>query len=197
MKRMATAVALLLLIAAPTAMAQGPNFGWTVSNSTTNALSNSGAIAPGPSMFAGNLYLWLYCSDNTTGMAAMECDVQELAGMGGAPTGFTPLNGFLNAGNATALLLAVGGCQPGPILAGSFSVGPDSFVPDVEICLIPSALNNRSITVQCGGQGIQNATIGFKKTAAPSCNFLDTVQCLMTGTPVEGASWGQIKGLYR
>ncbi|HMB70197.1 MAG TPA: hypothetical protein VKU85_12830 [bacterium] len=197
MKRMATAVALLMMVAAPAAMAQGPNFGWTISNSTTDPLSNSGAIAPGPSMFAGNLYLWLYCSTNTTGMAAMEADVQELAGQGGAPTGFSPLNGFLNAGNATALLLAVGGCRMGPSLAGSFSVGPDSFVPEVELCLIPSALNNRSITVQCGGQGIDNATIGFTKTMAPACNFLNTTTCVASGTAVEGASWGQIKGLYK
>jgi hypothetical protein len=180
-----------MLFVVPAAMAQG-TFGWTVSNSTSDPHSNTGPIGAGPSMFAGNLYLWLYCQNTVAaGMAAMEADVVELAG-GGLPTGFSPMNGFLNAGTATALLLAVGGCPSGPVLAGSFSVGPDAFLPDIEICLVPSALNNRSITVACGGTGYQNDAVGFKKTGPASC-----VQPLCQPVSVESSTWGQIKGLYR
>ena len=68
------------------------------------AASNTGPIGAGPSMFAGNLYLWLFCDGTGLGMAAMEADVVETRG-GGAPTGFGVLNGFLNAGTATALLI--------------------------------------------------------------------------------------------
>jgi hypothetical protein len=191
---MATVAALLILTAAPTAVAQ-PFFGWTISNSTTNALSNSGAIAPGPSMFAGNLYLWYYCNVGKA-VAAAEFDIVENAG-GGLPTGLNTMNGFLNAGSATAPLLAVGGCPTGPILAGVFSVGPDAFVPDIELCIVNSALNNRSITVTCAPQeGVPNGSIGFHKTGAPSCALLNTTTCEPL-VSVEANSWGQIKGLYR
>jgi hypothetical protein len=124
-------------------------------------------------------------------MAAMEADVVELAGAG-APTGFGPMNGFLNAGTATALLLAVGGCPSGPVLAGAFSVGPDAFLPDIEICLVPSAANARNITVACGGVGYQNDVQGFKKLGPASCS-----QALCQPVSVESSTWGQIKGLYR
>jgi hypothetical protein len=189
MKRFLTAFVVAILAVAPAAMAQ--NFTWTVSNSTTSAVSNSGAIAPGPSMFAGNLYLWLYCDNTGAGMAAAEMDVVELRG-GGAPTGFTPLNGFLNAGGPTDLLLAVGGCPSGPILAGSFSVGPDAFLPDIEICLVPSALNNRNITVACGGTGYPNTVIGFAKTGGASCN-----DGLICADIVIDHTWGRVKSLFR
>jgi hypothetical protein len=191
MKRFLTILAVAMLAVAPAAMAQPTSFGWTVSNSTVTALSNVGPIAPGPSMFAGNLYLWLYCG-TPAGMAAAEFDVVELRG-GGAPTGFTPMNGFLNAGTATAMLLAVGGCPTGPVLAGSFSVGPDAFLPDIEICLVPSVANNRNITVECGtGLGVGNLVQGFAKTSPASCSVAD-----LCPTSVEENTWGSIKGLYR
>jgi hypothetical protein len=192
MKRIATVVALLTLIAAPAAMAQ-TSFGWTISNSTVDPLSNSGPIAPGAGMFSGNLYLWYFC--NVAGnIAAAEFDIAESAG-GGAPTGFNGMNGFLNAGNATALLLAVGGCPSGPVLAGAFTVGPDQFIADIELCMVNSAANNRNITVTCPPQqGIPNFTIGFRKSTAPSCISLTPATCT---TGVDANSWGQIKGLYR
>jgi len=190
MKRFLTVVLVASLIAVPAVMAQ--TFGWTVSNSTTDPFSNSGPIAPGPSMFAGNLYLWLVCDwTGLNGMAAAEMDVVELRG-GGAPTGFTPMNGFLNAGTATALLVAVGGCPIGPVLAGSFSVGPDAFLPDIEICLVNSALNNRNITVACGGTGFNNESNGFAKTSQASC-----YAGACSGVSVEDSSWGQVKALFR
>jgi hypothetical protein len=189
MRRLATLLLLVGLLPAPAAQAQA--FSWTVSNSITNPLSPSGPIGAGPNMFAGNLYLWLYCAyDN--GMAAAEMDVVELRG-GGAPTGFAPLNGFLNAGMATALLLAVGGCPHGPVVAGVFSVGSDAFVPDIEICLVPSAANNRSITVACSGIGYVNNVLGFAKIGSSSC--FDVLLCF--DLPVQDTSWGKLKSLYR
>jgi hypothetical protein len=142
-------------------------------------------------MFAGNLYLWLDCNvSGTLGMAAAEMDVVELRGAG-APISFGPLNGFLNAGSATALLLAVGGCPSGPILAGAFTVGPDQFVPDIEICLVPSAANNRNITVACGGIGFNNDVVGFAKTGGVSCYQ----PCLVD--VVVDESGGRVKSLFR
>jgi len=189
MKRIALVLIIALFVAVPVAGAQ--TYLWTVSNSTTDPFSNSGPIAPGPSMFAGNLYLWLACALGAPGMAAAEMDVVELRG-GGAPTGFSPLNGYLNAGSATALLLAVGGCPSGFLVAGVFTVGPDAFLPDIELCLVNSALNDRNITVACGGVGYQNNSIGFVKTGG-GCS--DTGETCFTS--LEPESWGRIKGLYR
>ena len=173
---------------APGATAQ--NFYWTVSSSSTNALSNSGSVGAGPSVFAGNLYLWLYCDGSGLGMAAAEMDVVELRGSG-APMGFEPLNGVLNAGTATELLLSVGGCPSGGLLAGVFAVGGDAFLPDIEICLVPSAANNRNITVACGGLGYNNVTIGFAKTGGAGCVGSGCFDA------VTDNSWGKVKALFR
>lgn len=190
MKRFLTILMTAVLLAVPAAQAQ--SFHWTISNSTTDPFSNSGPIAPGPSMFAGNLYLWLSCQIvHGFGMAWAEMDVAELRG-GGAPTGFTPMNGFLNAGTPTALLLTVGSCPQGPVLAGVFAVGPDGSVPDIELCLVPSARNNWSITVDCDGVGYFNGSQGFAKTGGGTC-LDETCRPL----PVEGRSWGRVKSLFR
>jgi hypothetical protein len=66
----------------------------------------------------GQLYLWYYCTSHPWGLAAAEFDV----GGSIAVHSFTPMNGFTNAGDATHLLLAVGGCPGGPLLAGTFQV---------------------------------------------------------------------------
>jgi len=190
MKRFVLVMTVALLAVVPVAQAQN-FFGWTVSNSSTDPFVNSGSIGPGPSMFAGNLYLWLDCDGTGNGMAAAEMDVVELRGAG-APTGFSPLSGFLNAGSATALLLAVGGCPQGPVLAGAFSVGPDAFLPDIEICLVPSAANNRNITVACGGTGYDNFVHGFAKTGGVTC--AEFFEC---GLTVTDGSWGKVKSLFR
>lgn len=198
MKRFMTVLALAVLVAAPAAFAQ-EQFGWTISNSTADPLSNTGAIAPDPANpFGGLLFLWLMCDNfpdgsGGGGMSAAEFDIVELTGTSGAtPSAFGTQNGFLNAGGVTDLLLAVGACPMGAVLAGQFSLGPDNFVPDVELCIVNSAANNRNLTVDClTGLGVTNATIGFRKTAAPSC--IDQ----LCPVPVHSRSWGEIKGLYR
>lgn len=189
MRRFLTIVVLASVVTVPVAAAQ--RLGWTISNSTTDERSNSGPIAPGPTQFAGNLYLWLACAF-PGGMATAEFDVVELTGVG-PPVGFTPMNGFLNAGTPSALLLAVGGCPTGPVLVGSFSVPADNLVPDIELCIVPSAANNRNETVTCVPETVPNESIGFKKAGVPGCaNFQ---LCAVFST--ERSSWSRVKGLYR
>jgi hypothetical protein len=72
-------------------------------------------------------------------------------------------------------------------------VGSDAFVPDIEICLVNSAANNRNITVTCGGVGYNNNSVGFAKTGNVSC--ISVVGCHSLG--VETGSWGHVKSLYR
>ncbi len=100
-------------------------FGWTISASSTDPHKNTavgydGVSAPDGESFPNGiteLYLWYYCGEGiamTYGLAAAEFDLG-----GTIPVlGFTPLNGFLNAGGATQLQLSVGGCPLGPVVAG-------------------------------------------------------------------------------
>jgi len=157
--------ALLLCVLSTRAAAQN-TFGFTISNSTTDPLSTSGAIAPGPNQFTGNLYLWFYCSEEQTGLSAAEFDVVELQG-GGPPIAFNPAPGFLNAGTASQILLAAGGCPTGPALAGAFVVGADALVPDIELCLVPSASRGRNTSLSCSQELFNNGWQGFRKAAAP------------------------------
>ena len=93
----------------------GPNgFEWSISGSPTDPLENQ-ATAP---VGQGQLYLWFYCTSHVWGLATAEFD------LGGtiAVHSFTPQNGFVNAGDATHLLLSVGGCPWGPVVAGIIHV---------------------------------------------------------------------------
>jgi hypothetical protein len=152
--------------------AQGNPVNWTISNSATDPLSNSGPIAPGPNMWTGNLYLWSFCMEDAAGLQTAEFDVVETQG-GGLPVAFNPMNGVLNAGTTTSLLLAVGACPRGPVLAGSFVVGADSLLPDIELCLAPSTSTGQNISRTCDFTTYTNGWVGFRKAAAP-CGGIDT-----------------------
>jgi hypothetical protein len=89
-------------------------FGWTISASPTNPLQNQ---IPEP-VGTGQLYLWFYCTNDRHGLEATEFDVGGTI----AVHSFTPMNGFINAGDETHLLLLASGCPYGPILAGTFQV---------------------------------------------------------------------------
>ena len=91
-----------------------PFFGWSISRSATDPFENTASSGIG----SGQLYLWYYCTSHPFGLATAEFDVGGTI----AVHSFTPMNGFLNAGDATHLLLAVGGCPWGPVVAGTFQV---------------------------------------------------------------------------
>ncbi|MCA9751267.1 MAG: hypothetical protein KC591_03685 [Gemmatimonadetes bacterium] len=91
-------------------------YGWSISASSTSPYANSGPLLPGLS----SLYLWLDCT-TVDGWAAaefrLESDNSNLLILS-----FVPLNGVLNAGTGTDILMAVGGCPESPFLAGSLLV---------------------------------------------------------------------------
>jgi hypothetical protein len=102
-------------------------------------------------------------------------------------------NGWLNAGDATNLLLAVGGCPQGPVLVGTwagFNVGgPIAH----NFCLIPSPGG------VLGGVDCSPApsiwplkSIGLAAGVAQAC---EEVLCPVVS--VESGTWGSIKSLYR
>jgi hypothetical protein len=199
MKRLATIVTalFLMLMLVPSAGATVFQYGWTISNSDVEPFSNSGT----PSGGLATLYLWLECVTKD-GVASAEFDL-AVDGAGSAILAFTPTNGFLNAGGATNLLLASTGCPgdgdpPIPIVAGSI------LVIDVgaEFCIVPSAANNRNVSVDCSQTDPQihdNTTTGYSSLGPPSCDerVPPGVLCTWSPTSVEDSSWGQVKGLYR
>src|SRR5262245_52014898 len=96
------------------AQAQTFRYGWTVSKSNADPFVNTGSPTGG----VDTLFLWFQCNVGDGISAADFAATGSLA----PPLAFNVSNGFLNAGNATALLLAVGGCPAAPIVAGSWLV---------------------------------------------------------------------------
>src|SRR6185436_13417038 len=137
MKRILTIAFALLILAAP---AFANQYGWTISSSQSNAFANTGGVIPGG---LAHIYLWYHCSDNG-GMSAADFGIAAVGGM--AYAGFAPLNGFLNAGSQTNLLLAVGGCPVGPVVAGDLTI--IWFGSAAGVCIVPSNTGLR-VTVDC------------------------------------------------
>ncbi len=184
MKRIVTFASILTLLFAFAAGAE--EYGWTISDSPTNPLSNTGTLIPGGLQ---SLYLWLYCGD---GMAAAEFRFESDNPGSNIILVTTTQNGFLNAGTTTDLLLAVGGCPTGPVVAAEILVlalAPSNF------CLVPDALGIIG-TVDCSPspQVWPIQQIGYSNTGAlPSCND----ELCPDPTAVEQNSWGGVKGLFR
>jgi hypothetical protein len=122
-------------------------YGWTISASSSDPNVNTGSA----SGTTTTLYLWLQCGTGQ-GVASAELD---LCATGMTVLAFNPMNGWLNAGDATHLLLAVSGpmsgegallpCPNGPGVAGGIVVLDESG----EICPCPSAANGWNVTVEC------------------------------------------------
>lgn len=83
---------------------EGHGYDFTISASSTDPFAQESPPAGG----VRNLYLWGTCLQR--GLAALEAQVT-----GTIPVlGFSPAPGVLNAGSATHLFMAVGGCPSGP-----------------------------------------------------------------------------------
>jgi hypothetical protein len=93
---------------------------WTISSSASD-----GSMTSGPLPDPGVLCLWYHGCGNGWLMQAAEFD---LVGVDLVVVGFTPMNGFLNAGTPTALLIAVGGCPSGSVVAGRIDVAATTSV---------------------------------------------------------------------
>jgi hypothetical protein len=181
MKRLMT---LLFVLAFATSVSAG-GFGWSLSDSTSDPLSNTGTPVAG----LVNLYLYYYCSQIAEGLASAEFDLS--ASM--APLSFTAENGFLNAGGATNLLLAVGGCPAGPVRAGYFLIY-DAAGTGFNACLVASAANGLNVSVNCVALDTwENDYIGYANDGSTPCE--DGTRCGTTA--VEDTSWGAVKSLYR
>ena len=91
-----------------------PDPHWAISSSDVDPNANFGPLDG-----VGSLYLWFFCSPSADAIAAAEFDL-----VGAIPVvEFLPRNGFLNAGGATNLVLAVGGCPQGNVVVGEIVLG--------------------------------------------------------------------------
>jgi hypothetical protein len=87
-------------------------------------------------------------------------------------------------------LLVVGGCPPGPLVAGSLLYLETGL--GLDVCLVPSADNGFNLTVDCGGTGWDNGVVGFNSMGQSPCG---SGPC--EAISVDDQSWGGIKSLYR
>lgn len=168
-----------LVLVATSANAQG-RYGWTISSSPSDPNVNSGPVGAGVS----TMYLWFACS-TLGGMSAAEFGVSASAG--NTVLAFNTANGFLNAGSAQALLLAVGGCPTGPVNAGSWLV--------LKATPLDMCLTGANVTVDCEANpsAWPHDFKGFSEGGTPCAS--GSVLC--GPVSVEDTSWGNIKGLYR
>jgi hypothetical protein len=186
MKRFMTILSVLAILAMGTS-AHAVRFGWTISGSAADPYVNTGTATNG----VVNLTLWLVCTDGTLGMASAEFDLVPQGTM--SVLAFTALPPFLNAGGATNLLLAVGGCPPGPLPAGTVLI----LDTPGGVCFGASAANGLITTVECSTLALGDMEyIGYDNSGTGPCmemagdNLCDPVS-------VEDDSWGSIKSLYR
>ena len=170
-----------------------PEYGWTISDSPTDAYSNEGPFIPG----LVSLYLYYACNSKD-GMSAAQFDLVS-KNAANLILAFTTQSGFLNAGSSTALLLAVGGCpnaqpQAAPVLAGIILVlqnAPGAYH------LAPS-IDGTKGTVDCNPVPalwpIQ--WLGYNHEGIEP-QLKDWDKCAKEPVSVEAASWGSVKALYR
>ncbi|MEZ5066868.1 MAG: hypothetical protein R3B81_19310 [bacterium] len=188
MKKLLTVAALALLV--PTMASAGANtYGWSVSGSSSTPDNNIGAPSGTPGLVT--LYCWMECTSNG-GWSAAEFDVAATGAL--SVVGFTPMNGVLNAGTATALLIAVGGCPEGQFLAGSWSIFDTG--TGGTICTVDSAQNGWHVSVDCDPVNPTthtNSRVGFTSDGSALCEN-QASPCIV---PVEETSWSTVKALYR
>jgi hypothetical protein len=196
MKRLFTILSLIAFAAVPVAaFAEGDQspYEWTVSDSNTDPYVNDDTTTG-----FHTVYLWLACSDLPAplqdGMAAAEFAIVTSPPGANLHIATNVMNGFLNAGSVTNLLLAVGACPPGPVVAANLLVIVN--VPGT-IALGPSSTLTKG-TVDCSQSPslwpIDWVGLGLLGTPAPGKNKHPGCEPVVS---VEESTWGNIKGLYR
>jgi hypothetical protein len=155
---------------------------WRISKSSTDPYVNFG----NPNGSLDTLFLWLSCTQ-PEGMSAAEMTLETIPA--GQVLAFNVMNGYLNAGDATNLLLAVGGCPEGPIVAGSILF---FHIQSLSVCL-----TGANVTVDCSlnPQAWPHDFHGYHDSGEPLC--INESSFICESFSIESQSWGNIKSLYR
>jgi hypothetical protein len=167
-------------------------YGWTISDSHTNAYSNQGP-------FVGSLqslYLWYACNSDT-GMAAAQFELVS-KDPSNVILAFTPKSGFLNAGNNTQLLLAVGGCPDAQPRGEPVNAGIILTLQSLPGGYALAPFDGVKVTVDCTLDPVAWPIqwIGYSNDTGAPPQEKDWDKCVKP-VSVEDSSWGKIKGTYR
>jgi hypothetical protein len=161
-------------------------YGWGISGSASDPFVNTVPFVQG----LQTSYLWLLCSPPGQGVSAAAFSLVS-TNPANQFIAFNVMNGFLNAATGMELLLAVGGCPSGPIVAGS-------------ILMIMDGTGNLCINVTADGE---QGTVDCLST--PALHPMDwiglgigTEPCVedypcKSPATLEPSSWGRIKAIYR
>jgi hypothetical protein len=202
MKSLIRAAALALVAVPSLALAGGStgyyDWQWSFSNADPS-MNSSGPLTPGVT----TIYLWYTgCNgvDPQPGMTAAEMDV-NVSGDLSLIAAFSPSNGFLNAGNSNEkLLLVVGGCPAGPLVAGNYTILVGG-AGEGTIGLRESTDNGFALVVDCTNPQDGWTWPQFVRFQGAGTTGGGTIQNHGAGcggvVSVESETWGAIKGLYR
>jgi hypothetical protein len=180
MKRILTILSVMAVLVASTS-ASAQVYGWSLSESNTESCVSTGT----PTFGVKNIYLWHNYAEGLN-MAAADITVTGSI----APLAFNPLNGYLNAGTATGLLLAVGGCPEPPINAGAFIIvdtGGNMALGGARLT-VDCVVNDAYVSDTKGWSSDGSEPVGFSATGGDGCTPPNSV---------EPSSWGSVKNLYR
>ena len=168
-------------------VASGSGVQMSISASDTSSSANTAPPAGG----IRYLFLWLVCED--PGISALEMTVA-----GSLPNlGFTTLNGAINIGDASHLLLALPGCQSGldSLVVGKWTVWDTGGT----FCPLDGS-EATYVAVECpvfGADPIPNPrSTGFDSNGAAACRVGDN-GCVILSIGTEPFSWGRTKSVYR
>lgn len=197
MRRCMAVAIVSLSILVPARQAVSRAYGWTLSASGTNPHDNYAPFLPGVQVYS----LWLACCLPEPGPGGMSSAEFSLRADDPANVilGFTPMNGFSNAGSESDLLLSAPDCPCGPVVAGELIVL--SSTPG-QYCFVPSpggVLGTFDCTVEPTFWPIEQ--VGLSTDAQEPCH--DGLATCLQNTSVEDpprnrpSSWGRVKSLYR
>jgi hypothetical protein len=180
MKRILTILSVMAVLVASTS-ASAQVYGWSLSENTTEVCANTGT----PTFGVKNIYLW---HTYATGLKMAAADIAVGGSL--APLAFNTMNGYLNAGSATGLLLAVGGCPNPPIVAGAFIIIDTGG---------NMTLGGDRLTVDCVvNDAYASGTTGWSSDGSPPVEFEENgASGCEPPNSVEPSSWGSVKNLYR
>ncbi len=183
MKRIVTILSVsALLLAATSAFAQN-RYGWTLSEDALDPCVHTGT----PTFAVKTVYLW---HTYATGDAMSAADFSISGSI--APLAFNATNGYLNAGDAINLLLAVGGCPAPPQNAGNFLIvdtGGNMAIDGARLT-VDCVVNDPYVSSTTGWSSDGSAPVVFSA-------FGTDDGCEPGPVSVEDSSWGSVKNLYR
>jgi hypothetical protein len=201
MRSLVTILAAIVLLTFPTsARAQGSGyFEWSVSRDLSDPFMNTGPDAGG--IGVQTYYLWYVegCFSPPgdplmEGMSAADIGLYALGDW--SIVAFSPQNGFLNAGDSTKLLLAVGSCPTGPLVAGNILIQGNVGGIRLGVGQRPSTTGTVDCTIDpdvwTWPQYVR--FVGFRTNGSLATLQDEGNGC--TADPVDETSWGSIKSLY-